>query len=95
VLWYRGGRKQLLERIEALEKALESYESRVRLITIEWESVLHKVNGVMGRLNARIRKNEAQETPEEAPHDSGPSSPRLGSHATLMHMRGKHGLLPR
>lgn len=95
MLWYRGGRKELLERIEALEKAVEGHSSGLRLVKVEWESVLHKVNGVMGRLNARIRKNDTQ---EETP-DVGPNPlplPVVGSHSTLSHMRGKqHGVLPR
>jgi len=95
VLWIRGGEKRLLARVEALEKAVEGHESTLRLIKIEWESVLHKVNGVMGRLNARIRKNEAQEPSEEQPVAEGPRGLVHGSHSLLTSMRGKHGVLPR
>ena len=95
VLLNRGGEKKLLTRIEALEKALEAQDSRLRMIKMEWESVLHKVNGVMGRLNARIRKSEAQETPEGADVVENTPAPPLGSHRTLAYMRGNRGVLPR
>jgi len=94
-LWYRGGENKNLTRIEALEKALEAQDSRLRMIKMEWESVLHKVNGVMGRLNARIRKSEAQETPEGQDVVEATPGPPPGSHAVLAHMRSKRGLLPR
>jgi len=95
VLWIRGGRKKEKDAIEALEKAVERLESGNRLMKLEWESVLHKVNQVMGRLNARIRKSEAQETPSDGGDDENPPAPRMGSHATLAQMRRRHGLLPR
>jgi len=94
-MWIRGGEKKLLTRIEALEKALEGQDSRLRMIKMEWESVLHKVNGVMGRLNARIRKNEAQEPAEDPEPASPPVTRPVGVHSTLAHMRSKRGLLPR
>ncbi len=93
--WIRGGENKLLARIEALEKAVEGHDSTLRLIKIEWESVLHKVNGVMGRLNARIRKSEAQETPEGADVVEATPAPAPGSHRLLAHMRSNRGLLPR
>jgi len=95
VLWTRGRRKKEKDAIEALEKALERLESGQRLMKIEWESVLHKMNQVMGRLNARIRKAEAQEAPDDGAVDENPPAPRTGSHGTLRSMRGRHGLLPR
>jgi len=95
IIWGRGGENKQEERITALEKAVEGHNSALRLIKIEWESVLHKVNGVMGRLNARIRKAESQETEEVSPSaDNGPA-PHPGSHAVLSHMRGKRGILSR
>jgi len=94
-MWMRGGENKLLARIEALEKAVEAQESRTRLIKIEWESVLHKVNGVMGRLNARIRKSEGQEPPDGAPVVEATPAPPLGSHGTLSFMRRNRGVLPR
>ena len=94
-MWIRGGEKKNLARIEALEKALEGQDSRLRMIKMEWESVLHKVNGVMGRLNARIRKSEAQETPEGAEVVEATPAPAPGSHSTLAYMRSKRGVLPR
>ena len=97
-LWTRGGENKLLERIEALEKAGEGLESRIRLLKNEWEDVLDRANRVMGRLNARIRKSEAVSAPE-SDTEATPQAPAppavLGSHATLVAMRGrKRGVLP-
>ena len=94
----RGGRNKQQEAIEALEKAVEALDSRQRLIKVEWESVLDKVNSVMGRLNARIRKSEAATAPETGDSEQGqPPAPVgiHGSHATLASMRGRRrGVLP-
>ncbi len=91
----RGGADVLLERIAALEKAYESQDSRLRLLKVEWESVLDKVNSVMGRLNARIRKFESQDPPEDPkPQEESGGYPG-GSHALLSTMRGKRGVLSR
>ena len=94
-MWTRGGRKKEDERISTLEKAVERHDSALRLIKIEWESVLHKMNGVMGRLNARIRKAEAQEEPEGPGPEVGQAASTPGSHSVLAHMRSKRGLLSR
>ncbi len=96
--WERGGENKQSERIAALERAVEGQDSQLRLIKVEWESVLDKVNSVMGRLNARIRKFEATSGPEsdnEGPaHTPAPPSV-LGSHSTLTAMRGRRrGVLP-
>jgi len=96
--WGRGGENKQSERLEALEKAVYGLESQLRLIKVEWESVLDKVNAVMGRLNARIRKTEAVSGPQNDEHEP-PQPPApvqvLGSHGTLTAMRGrKRGVLP-
>jgi len=96
--WTRGGRKQQSEQIEALEKAVEGLESRLKLLRNEWEDVFDRMNRVMGRLNARIRKSEAVAEPEsdteEVRRGIVPSQGPVGTHAQLMEMRRKHGLLP-
>ncbi len=96
--WERGGENKQSERIAALERAIEGQESQLRLIKVEWESVLDKVNSVMGRLNARIRKFEATSGPEsdtETPPQGVASPSPTGSHATLTAMRGRRsGVLP-
>jgi len=85
--WTRGGESREIERIVALERAVEGLESRSRLLKMEWASALDKMNSVMGRLNARIRKSEGLSEPEsdEPEGPKGVQSPigRLGSHATL------------
>lgn len=91
-LWQRGGENKQSERIAALEQAVEGLDSRARLIKVEWESVLDKVNSVMGRLNARIRKFEDTSAPVS--DAQGPTQAELpagvpGSHGTLMAMRGR------
>ncbi len=94
-----GGRKRLLERIAALETAVERLESGRRALTLEWESVYDKMNRIMGRLNARIRKQEASESPEsdEQPAPKGVEHPMemTGTHDLLQRARARHGLLPR
>lgn len=97
--WDRGGESKNLERIIALEKANETLDSRLRLLKNEWEDVLDRVNRVMGRLNARIRKFNASESPEsdELEPPKGVDPPRIGTgtHATLRAARERHGILPR
>jgi len=96
--WGRGGENEQSRQIAALEKAVEGLESQLRLIKVEWESVLDKVNSVMGRLNARIRKFETPSAPESDGGDptKGVAPPLvLGSHSTLTAMRGRRsGVLP-
>jgi len=98
-MWIRGGRKQLLERIEALEKAVESQKSAWRLLQLEWEAVFDKLNRTMGRLNARIRKSDAPTAPEgdteEKPNTPVSPPTRVGTHATLRAMREKAHVLSR
>ena len=91
--WHRGGENKLLERIEALEKADEAQDSRIRLLKNEWEDVLDRANRVMGRLNARIRKFEATSEPESdtEPAPQGPAP--VGAHGTLRDMRRRRGVL--
>jgi len=97
--WGRGGENKQSTKIEALEKAVEGLESRQRLLKVEWESVLDKVNSVMGRLNARIRKSELLSAPESDSVESpkGPAPPQaVGSHRVLSEMRRRNrGVLPR
>ena len=94
--WTRGGRKQLLDRLQALEEGQETLESRLRLLKNEWEDVLDHTNRVMGRLNARIRKNQAIEGPEVDSNETqvAPAPPQ-GVHSILQEARARHGLLPR
>jgi len=97
--WWRGGRNKEEGRIQALEKAVEAQDSRIRLLKNEWEDVLDRANRVMGRLNARIRKFNEEKPPEEPAQETaavglGPTAVR-GSHAVLTEMRRKSGLLPR
>jgi hypothetical protein len=91
--WIRGGENKHLERIEALEKAIEAHNSGLKAIRLEWEDVYDRVNRTMGRLNARIRKSEAFQAPEsdagattEAPVSFGQAT---GTHAMLDAMRSR------
>lgn len=98
--WFtRGGENRASGRLDAVEKAVEGLESRQKLMRGEWEEVHDRVNRVMGRLNARIRKVGASDSPEsdepEAP--KGAATPRMGTgtHGRLSEMRAKYGVLPR
>ena len=91
--WIRGGENKHLERIEALEKAIEAHNSGLKAIRLEWEDVYDRVNRTMGRLNARIRKSEGLQAPEsdsdaasEAPVPFGQAT---GTHAMLDAMRSR------
>jgi len=89
--WGRGGENRNNERFKALEQAVDALESRSRLMKVEWGSVLDKVNSVMGRLNARIRKTEAVKRPEsddpEAPQEVTTPAAMSGVHARLARHR--------
>lgn len=89
--WTAGGRKKENERIEALERAQERIESSIRLLKTEWIDTYERMNKVMGRLNARIRKAAdevpAEEHPAQEPTGPGP----VGTHALLTAARARRG----
>jgi len=94
-IWWGGGRKQDQERLTALEKAVEGLVGGQRLIKLEWESVFDKMNRIMGRLNARIRKSEAV-TGSEDDAEVGPKGlVPPGEHEVLERARRRYGVLPR
>jgi len=106
-MWKISGRNRetraLLEQqstqIEALEKAVDGFESRTKLLRMEWEDVFDRMNRVMGRLNARIRKSEAVSSSENDAEDPqkgvAPSPPvATGTHGILQDVRRRRGLLP-
>lgn len=85
--WNRGGEKEQLERIAALEKAVEGLVTGTKSIRIEWEDVYDRMNRTMGRLNARIRKEaEQQAAHEDSPEPDAKAGP-TGTHAILSAMR--------
>lgn len=95
-----GWRKKQSERIAALEQTLDRLVTGQKLIRTEWEDSLDRMNRIMGRLNARIRRaqesDEATETTPEANETAPePASHVLGSHGMLSEMRRRRGLLPR
>lgn len=99
MLTWGGGRKKEKERITALEQALEALKTGNKLIRTEWEDTLDRMNRIMGRLNARIRRSESK---EEAPEsDAGLSAElegglhKTGTHAVLAEMRSRSGILRR
>jgi hypothetical protein len=91
--WHRGGENKHLARIEALEKAIEGHNSALKVIRIEWEDVFDRMNRVMGRLNARIRKSEGLQAPESdtqaSPQAEMPFGQPTGTHAMLDAMRSR------
>jgi len=90
----RGGRKQENERIHALEERQETLESGLRLLKTEWISTYDKLNSVMGRLNARIRKNKALEEVEAETEEEMAPAPTVqvsGTHGLLAARRARRG----
>ena len=85
-----GGENKENDAIRALERRIESLESAQKILKLEWEDVFDKMGRMMGRLNARIRKNLANEAAEELPEATleHPEGPR-----PLDHVSGSHGLL--
>ena len=92
MFWYRGGRKQEKDDIQALERRCEGLESSMRLLKLEWETVFDKLGKTMGRLNARIRKSGLDSPPDDAPppDDVQPALPSpSGTHARMEMHRGR------
>ena len=86
----RGVLQELLKRVEASEVAIEHQDSTIRLLKNEWGDVLDRANRVMGRLNARIRKFEAQDSPErDAEPQEGAGAYPGGTHALLSTARAR------
>ena len=83
-----GGRKRDAERFAALEKAADDLKRDFKVIRLEWEDVYDRLTRTMGRLNARIRKQESLEAPES---DDG-NPPKVGDH---LHPQGTHAVLQR
>ena len=60
---------------DGLISRLEALESAVRLLKVEWEDVLDRLDRIMGRMNARLRRatssveplNEPPPTPQVDP----------------------------
>ena len=98
MLWGFGGRKELSERIAALEMAEEGHKRGLKLLRNEWEEVLDRMNRTASRLNARIRKSEALSAPSDDAegNDQPPAPPPMqlvGTHTTLRERRIRRGLL--
>ncbi len=86
--------RKLSERIRALETRLDALETHPKVLRNEWEDVLDRMNRVMGRLNARLKRAEKDE-PEDGKAPVSPERP-VGTHAILEAYRGRRrGLLPR
>jgi len=93
--WTRGGENKHSEAIDALKKAIEGHNSALKVIRLEWEDVFDRLNRIMGRLNARIRKSEGLQAPESdneaMPQPEMPFTPPGGTHAMLDAMRRRRG----
>lgn len=84
--------------LKGLSDRLDSVERQPKLLQMEWESTLDKMNRVMGRLNARIRKADElgiDDKPPDRPQEEVPPETLPGAHRTLRMARARHGLLPR
>jgi len=93
--WTRGGENKHSEAIDALKKAIEGHNSALKVIRLEWEDVFDRLNRIMGRLNARIRKSEGLQAPESdteaAPQAPNPFETPTGTHSMLDAMRRRRG----
>lgn len=93
--WTRGGENRNTEAIEAIKKAIEGHNSALKVIRLEWEDVFDRLNRIMGRLNARIRKSEGLQAPESdsetTPQPEIPFGKPTGTHAMLDAMRRRRG----
>lgn len=99
-----GALKACLKALEALNavvqdqgKSITTLESNERMLKLEWQDVLDRMNRVMGRLTARIRKTEASESSEsddlEVPKAPAPDTQATGTHSLLQNARSRRGLL--
>jgi len=88
-----GGESQVLEQIVALEKAMDDVRRDQKAIRLDWEMALDKLGRMMGRLNARIRKNLDQEAPtsDDLPTTEGMAPAQMGNHQKLRMARAKWG----
>ena len=78
--------------LDGFRKALETLERQPKLLKIEWEDTLDRINRVMGRLNARIKVAATQN--EELPAGNSELTPPAkatpsGIHARLQVMRAR------
>lgn len=93
----RGGRKQQFERITALEQAMDAHTTTLKVVRTEWEDYLDRMNKVMGRLNARIRRSGGEKTDEDRPEET--TEPQegarggTGTHGVLQRMRARGNVL--
>jgi len=96
-VWWntRGAKTETSGAITALEERLERLERASKGLKLEWEDVFDRLNRMMGRLNARIRKNNALEGAEsdgvDAPDASETPRTPHGTHAVLSAMRARRG----
>lgn len=93
--WGRGGENENSEEIKTIKKAIEGHNSALKVIRLEWEDVFDRLNRVMGRLNARIRKSEGLQAPESDSEGTTEAPPSFqtptGTHAMLDAMRRRRG----
>lgn len=85
--------KALEQRLEALEQRPDDLATAMKGLRIEWEDMLDRLQRVMGRLNARVRRDLPGEVPEETPQV--PINPELARAELLKAARARrqHGLL--
>lgn len=81
--------RSVSSKIEALESRLDGLETAPKLLRTEWEDTLDRLNRIMGRLNARLKRAESDEQP---PQGTTPApDPMLGHHGLLERARRRRG----
>ncbi len=94
--WFGRAKVEIAEptaAITALQLRLDTLESSVRALKIEWEDVYDRLHKAAARLNARTRREKRDEEPP--PAESEPDLPAvhsLGNHEMLSRARASRNM---
>jgi len=86
-----GENKEILRAITALELRVNGLEIENRSLKLEWENAYDKLMKAAARLNARTRRETAEDAPTPPNGDPVTPSTGLGSHDVLAAARARRG----
>lgn len=98
------GDERLRAKVRDHADRLEQLERTVKALKLEWEESYDKLHHLMARVTKRAKALETEKSqqrelqPLEAAGDANeqPARPQVvGTHARLMELRRRHGVLPR